>query len=398
MGCKTSEWETKSQQRADEVSRALIRVGVMTHGQITRLLQINPKSEKDLIHHNWDRFEEQLKVPKGIAGGRYIIPGNRVMKLVRLSDDTMKEWAEREGIQRVRNRVRPDMLPQTLNLGEILIRLRHTGLLYKIWDMMFPQGDGEGLHAWLVKYGRDEFQMGMYLLPMRLTDIEDGKKGFIFHGIVRRVVQNSDVVNTLFLVTRKYYTTALRALANIEKPGSHLYLLPLESFMAEPGWYLESIATNERLQRNSLVEEYLDWEDKLVVPVGYDFAALLRSNDDRYRFVDTYVNGSIDRVRSWRRFTLGYQIPNTGHVAGAEVYVYDETMREGLQRLLGTANRDTKDTSIVETQPWPDGLITPDELKEPYSVHREQLIDVDDLPPDEGWWETFNNDPDLIDD
>jgi hypothetical protein len=393
LGRTAEAWETLAERRANEVCRALVRMGVMTHAQVARLLNVHGQIATDLVRNRWDRFEVQRKVPKRITQGRYMVPGNRLLSLVRLSDEAMAEWATRERLTRVRNRVSPDVLAQTLNLVELLIRLRHDGLVYDRWDMMLPQNEDEGLHAWLVKKDDNQFKIGLFLLPMKLNAVDKGKKGLIFHGTLRRVIQHSTVENTLFLVTRAYYETALRPLCTIERVGRHFYLLPFESFMAHPGWYLDAILNGDLMQRKVLVDDILDWEDSLMVPVQHNFAALLGFDDGRYRFVDTYVDGSIDRVRNWRTYTLGYQVPKTAAVAGADVYVFDETMRDGLQKLLSMKDRKTHESSMVEVHPWPDGLITPDALKgscEHNAVYHKPLINEDELQDDESWLKYFN--------
>ncbi|MCL6599564.1 MAG: hypothetical protein K6T81_12605 [Alicyclobacillus macrosporangiidus] len=382
MGRTAEAWETLAEQRADEVCRALVRLGVMTHAQVARLLNVHGQIATDLVRNMWDQFEVQRKVPKNITKGRYVVPGNRLMSLVRLNRDVMAQWAAREQLARTRNHVPSDVLAQTLNLVELLIRLRHDGLIYDKWDIMLPQNGDEGLHAWLVKKGEkgeEDFKIGLFLLPMKLTPAEQSKKGMIFHGTLRRVIQHSTVKNTLFLATREYYETALRPLSTIEIIGRHFYLLPWESFKAHPGWYLDAIVRGDHIQRKALVDDTIDWEDSLMVPVQHRFAALLGFDDGRYRFVDTYVDGSIDRVRNWRTFTLGYQVPKTAAVAGADVYVFDETMRDGLEKLLSMKDRKTHESSIVEVHPWPDGMIRPTESTKTVVERRPATPPADEL-------------------
>ncbi len=395
MGHRSTMWEEQSQHRADEISRALVRVGVMTNGQIARLLNVDPRIAKITVSRHWDRFEEQHKVPKGVAGGRYVVPGNRVMSLIRLSDQALAKWAKDEGIGRVRNRVRPSVLPQVLNVGELLIRMRHAGVAYEDWDIMLSQSNGEGLHADLVKRGEDgeaEFTLGLYLLPMRLSEVEQGKKGLIFHGILRRVLQNSRITNTLFLVPRQYYLASLKTLSKLDKAGRYFYLLPLESFVEHPRWFLEAIRTDDHQQRVSLINDALDWDEKAEPPYGLRFASLLRFyKADNYRFVDTWVNGSVDRVRQWMDYTTGYQIPKTGYGAGADVYVQDDVMREALEKVLRMKKRDHYNHSIVYTEPWLEGMCTP-EPKAAGPAERAPLVDPEDLKFDESWLKYFNED------
>ncbi|GMA59432.1 hypothetical protein GCM10025858_39360 [Alicyclobacillus sacchari] len=100
-----AEWEALAEARASEVARAMVRMGVMTNGQIARLLAIHQKSAQRLLLRRRDMFEVQYKVPKHVTSGRYVVPGNRIMSLLRLSDHALSEWSERVGLSRTRNRV-----------------------------------------------------------------------------------------------------------------------------------------------------------------------------------------------------------------------------------------------------------------------------------------------------
>ncbi|WP_284200374.1 hypothetical protein [Alicyclobacillus sacchari] len=277
------------------------------------------------------------------------------------------------------------MLGQTLNMVEMLIRLRHDGLLYDEWDMMLPQNGDEGLHAWLVKRDGD-YTLGVFLLPMRIRN--EDKRSFILSGIIRRVIQNSSVSQVLFLASREHYRVALQNLSTIERVGRTFYLLPWESFLEHPRWYLEAIYDDENAQRKYLVEaDVVDWDDRMRVPSQYAFGAFLRLPDGRYRLVDTYVNGSTDRVRNWRDYIYGYQVPNTGQVAGADVYVFDETMREGLEAVLRMKSKKQFDVSMVEVHDWPEGMVKPKPARE---TSQDTFDEVDDSDID---WDAWLNEP-----
>ncbi|GMA59433.1 hypothetical protein GCM10025858_39370 [Alicyclobacillus sacchari] len=268
---------------------------------------------------------------------------------------------------------------------EMLIRLRHDGLLYDEWDMMLPQNGDEGLHAWLVKRDGD-YTLGVFLLPMRIRN--EDKRSFILSGIIRRVIQNSSVSQVLFLASREHYRVALQNLSTIERVGRTFYLLPWESFLEHPRWYLEAIYDDENAQRKYLVEaDVVDWDDRMRVPSQYAFGAFLRLPDGRYRLVDTYVNGSTDRVRNWRDYIYGYQVPNTGQVAGADVYVFDETMREGLEAVLRMKSKKQFDVSMVEVHDWPEGMVKPKPARE---TSQDTFDEVDDSDID---WDAWLNEP-----
>lgn len=385
MGGNAQAWRTQAKVRADEVGRALIRMGYATNGQLARLLNIDVKQMQRLVSREWNLFSVQRKLPIGIAGGRYIILGNRVPTLIQLSSTAVREWAEQEGLRKFQTVIRMDRVPQRLNMMELLIRLRHRGLLYETWDMMLPQDEREGLHAWLTKANEPEYKLGVFLLPMRFTNVEEAQKGHIFQGILRRVTQNSNVENTLFLVTRAYYAAALRSLTVFnKKDGVRFFLLPLESFTERPESYLDAIVTNENQSRHTLIEERMQYRKKHAMPGHYDYAALLEFEHSRYRFVDAYVNGSIDRVRSWFNNTIGYQIPNTGHVATAGVYVPDDIVREALGAVLGMKRKGRYEASIVQVHPWPEAT---SEIG--VKVAR-PLAQENSVLDDEEWWRVFN--------
>ena len=419
MEMQSMEWDQVADERADEVCRALIRLGIMTHGQITRLLDVHPMTEWRLTHRrNWDRFVEQKKISSE-ARRRYTVP-TRISGLVRLTDSALAQWANREGLQRVENYVRSEMLGQRLNLVEVLIQMRHAGLLYDRWDLMLPQAKPsrgfakthEGLHAWLVRredQNHGEVKLGLFILPTRFAGKEDMKKGYILSGTMRQVLQHSGPGRTILLATRENYPLILRLLLNkqnLSEQDAGFYLLPYESFLEHPGWFLESLVTAESVQRTSLVEECFDGQYQEVRGGHGPMYGALVKQDGVYIVIDTWVAGSIDRARQWKQDEDGYVVPNLERpqVAIPHVFVQDATMLTSLEAALHPRKKQYgKYTScVVETEPWPDDVITPEEWPPYAQASARALVDPragehsgaplfnpDELD-DENWTEEFN--------
>ena len=376
MGEATRRREETLQARTEEASRALARVGIMTHAQIGRLLGVHHVVEQRVVTRNIDGFTEQGRISTKIAQQSWTVPGNRVMHLVRLTREAAAEWAEREGLPRVPYYVSgAKTQAQRLNVAEILIGLRHAGVLYEKWDMMLPKDPSGGVHSLLVRH-ENGFRLGLYLLPDRYEKGSTRSIRYSLQNTTYPVVQSPSAQTTLFLVKREYYATALRVLSRPEGEA-HFYLLPLESFLEEPEWYLEAIATQDQAQRKSLVDGVLGDCEGFGVPAHHNYyPALLKLDEWTYRFVDTWVNGSITRVRQWREDKDKYQVSGVGRIALAHVYVYDETMRKSLDRVVKPPSKPKKKKkatgdgrvemkeeeppkSIVEVQEWLDGLVTP---------------------------------------
>ena len=421
MGPKAMEWDALASKRADEVCRALVRIGAMTYAQMGRLLQIDTKTASRLVRRTcWDRFEEQTKI-SSVMRRRYRV-ASHVTRLVRLSDVTLEHWANREGLTRARNYIRPELLGATLAIAEILISMRRDGMLYDKWDIMLPQttdrnnaGDKEGLHAWLIRHeddDYDEIRLGLFVLPTKLMAAEDGRKGLILSGTMRQVLQHATTDRTILLASREYYGTILRLLLNKEalrQQDAGFYLLPYESFLEHPGWFLESLVTAESVQRTSLVEECFDGQYEQVRGGHGPMYGALVKRDGVYSVVDTWVDGSIDRARQWKQDEAGYVVPNLERpqVAIPHVFVQDATMLTSLEAALHPRKKQYgKYTScVVETEPWPDDVITPDEWP-PYAQASARalvnpragehsgapLYNPDELAEldDENWTEEFN--------
>ena len=415
VATQSAEWDQMAEERADEVCRALVRVGVMTHGQIARLLNVHPMTELRLTQRRWwDRFEDQAKVSRE-ARRRYRV-ANRISGLVHLTDSALTMWATREGLNSTTNYIRPASLGAMLNVAEVLIRMRHEGTLYDRWDLMMPRtsedATKESLHAWLIRREDeeyDEIRLGLFILPMRFKTGEDSKKGSILSGTMRQVLQHSTTKRTILLVTRQYYPTILQMLLNTERLRSQdtgFYLLPYESFLEHPSWFLESLVQAEREQRKSLVRTCFSGQQQEVRGGHGPMYGALVKQDGVYSVIDTWVAGSIDRARQWKQDEAGYVVPNLERpqIAIPHVFVQDATMLTSLEAALHPRKKQYgKYTScVVETEPWPDDVITPDEWPPYAQASARALVDpragerscappfnADELD-DENWTEEFN--------
>ncbi|MCF8567674.1 hypothetical protein LLE49_23420 [Alicyclobacillus tolerans] len=347
MGQVSQRWEEKTNLRADEVCKALVRMPLMTYVQIARLLSISPQQARNLVKHAWDRLCEQPYHSKH-RSSKFVVGSHRLKVMVKLTEEAQKMWSEQERIIS-RSQVRPKDIDRVLSVMDILVELRWKGVLYDKWDMMLPQTTSEGLHAWLVR--SDGYKMGMYLLPTRYDEIEFAKRAVILRGIIRRVTQHIGVSDTLFLVPTQQYENTLRIMTKLKNDGQSLFLLPLEVFLTDPEWYLNAIADRERHGIQALWP-LLDIQDTFTFTAQYQYAALCKFGPRLYRFIDVYSNGSIDRVRAWQSAenAFAYQIPGTGEAATAWVYVYDQTMAEALVKIIG--ERDI----ITEFYPWPNAV------------------------------------------
>ena len=378
MGGQTEKWQVESERRADEVSRALVRVGVMTHGQITRLLRIPATSAQRLTRRYGGRFEEQQTYSPKIRSAYSV--AKRITALVRLTELARGEWARREGIDEPRARVKAESLGHALMTTEVLIRMRQDGLLYDRWDLRAPEGKGEGLHAWLTRRedeGYPEFRLGLFILPMKSTAMEDYKKSSILSGTLRRVLQNETVKQTLFLATREYYASFLRLLTtreNLVGQTNGFYLLPFESFMEHPGWYLESIVQRERIPKLSLVAEHYEGRQYNVGEdgVGPPYGTLVNNDDGYYEIADLWIDGNVSRARTWKDDVRGYQI--NGQVAVPHVYVYDDTMRESLNAVCRMRVTGRKDACKVQVEAWPYGVVTPKEWPQSWTESPQLVV------------------------
>jgi hypothetical protein len=329
----------------------------MTFAQMGRLLGLQQNTVERLVAAKHDVFEVKHP-PKSMKRGRYEVP-NRVRGLVRLTDEALEEWRVRDELQRVRNHVPPEMLPQTLKIAELFNSLYQAGELYGRWDLQLPLMPG--LHAELIRQSEPKQTLGVFVQPDRLNVDEQRNSKRIVGSIARQVAgvvhkgtAKGQVSRVLFLSTPRYFYATLDAIAHLRSGGCHCYAIPFESFMSNPSWYLTAIAQEERPMRQSLLE-HLPTTERLR-GLRNDYAATVLI-EDRYRMVDVFCSGSADKVRQWLSETKGVATHDPKRDAVGRVYVENETMRVALEKILSDRRRH-HEPSIVEVYPWPEGMDT----------------------------------------
>lgn len=346
MGEVSRVWEKITNERADELCKALIRMPLMTYKQVANLLSVGPTMARRIVKHSWNIFTEHPYRERYISP-RYTIGSRNIKTVIGLSESAFEEWGSKEGIQS-RRMVKGEDVDRVLSVSDLLVKLRLKHVLYDKWDLMLPQEGTEGLHGWLKRVS-DGHRLGLYLLPTRYNKEATNKNLFFMQrGIIRRVTQNIHTEETLFLVPTEQYEMTLRLMTKITTAGVSLFLLPIESFLTHPSMYLNAIIDRDVQGFNDIVN-HIQLNDRLFVPGQYEYRALGRVAPDTYRFVDVYANGSIDRIRSWSQESnkIAYNVPETGAAATAWVYAYDKVLEDGLRAVL------KHDRSIVEVNPWP---------------------------------------------
>jgi len=344
MGLISRQWEALANERADELCRALVRMPLMTYKQVGTLLSVGPSIARKIVADSWDRFTV-LKYRDNYVSPRYSIATKHLKSVITLTNATFNEWSEREGIQSKRF-VRPEVYDRVLSVTELLIQMRLKGVLYDKWNFMWPQIANEGLHAW-VERKTDAHRIGVYLLPTKYK--YDSYKTLVHtqRGILRRVTQHIQSAETLFLVPAEQYAMSLRILTKLKYEGIALFLLPLETFLNNPELHLNAIIDSDS-QGSHTVMNHHQWFDRFPLPGHYQYHALVRVEPDVYRFIEVYASGHIERLQSWLNDNkFGYDVPDTGSIATAWVYAYDNVIAEGLRSVLAeTAN-------IVDVKSWP---------------------------------------------
>lgn len=340
-------WEKRDIAHTEEVCKALVRIPVIKHGQIAQLVGIREEQAFRLVRHAYDSLARREYVKEKHRSGRY--NGGRGMRYyVRLTRDAAREWGEREGIQ-PRNIVRSIDLIRYIATMDILVALRTSGLLYDEWDMTLPQEEGTPFHT-LLRHKQSGYQLGVYLLPHKYVGDTARKKLAVIRGTIRQVDQKAKVDGVLYLIPRAYYSEALRMVLKLDLISKSSFLLPLESFLERPRYYLWGIRLGEKWYMEQLLEAFQP-QEILPRPLQFNYAVLAKFDERVYRFLDTYVAGDIERLRFWIKssHTTAFQIPGTGSAAAASVYVYDNTV----QKALVAASQDGKKNSVTAFLPWP---------------------------------------------
>ena len=375
-------WESKVEERTEEICRALVRMEEMTHAQIARLLGVRTATAMRIVLKQYELFDYQRIQNKKVKRGQYAIP-KRPKQYVRLTEEAFEEWAKKEGVHRKRRYIRAESQGPTFEAVEIMIKMHHAGMLYDEWDMSLPQNDVDGVHAQILKRDGGEMllRLDVYIMPLRLNELDERMKGPVFAKTIYRLIDGAthrinanrdDEVNMLILIPKKYYSTALKVLTRIGPKYVQFYLLPLESFKADPKSFLTAIFTNSGEQRELMRLLYQD-RPKMTIPIEYDsMDSLVEVSPGTWRFVDVWASGDVKKVIDWYGIKQDYQVPNEAAVARANIYVNDETMRNALNAVMNYHKHDYEH-DMVMGQPWP--------MEHNESVYDEydEFEDVDEL-------------------
>jgi len=321
-------WELRDNAHTAEVCRALVRVPVIKHVQIAKLVGIREEQAFRLVHHAYHELIRRPYRQEKHRSTRYT--GTQGLRsYVQLTREAAAVWGEHENIT-PRIHLRSNDLIRYLATMNVLVELKTAGVLYDEWDMNLPQEEGTPFHA-VLTHQESGYRLGLYFLPEKYGGDKRNKKLSVLRGIVRKVDQKATVDGVLYLVPRVHYADALRVFLKLDLASHSSFLLPTESFTENPRHFLWAIRVSEAWHLSELLR-VLKPVEQLPRPVQYNFATLVKFEDDRYRLIDTYVAGDVRRIRDWLYDTrfLGMTVPETGKVASAQVFVFDDWIHDVL--------------------------------------------------------------------
>jgi hypothetical protein len=344
----TGIWESRDVGYIEEVCRALVRIPVIKQTQIAHLLGTRRQQAIRLVNHSYDTLLRFSYNPMKHGSERY--NGGQGMRcFIRLSSDATREWSEREGII-PRMALRGNQIIRYLVSMDVLIALRRANLIYNDWDVSLPQEQNSPFHV-VLRHLESGYKLGIYLLPQKYTEEKARKKLSVIHGTLRQVDQRATVDDALYLIPREFYADALKMILKLNLATPTTYLLPIESFIERPRYYLWAIRLGEKWYLEQLLK-VLQPMQVLTCPVPYGYALLVKLDDRIYRFIDSYVAGDIGRLRSWLNSTnsIGYHVPNTSSIAVASVFVLDDAMQAALSKL----SQGSRNAGITQFIRWPE--------------------------------------------
>ena len=310
---------------------ALIRIPVMTRSQLARYVGITPMRVKRLLEYYPAEFNQHTYDGRLHQATRYGQRMNGTQYLVRLSPYGYTRLSH--VLDRPRP-IRPHSIGRVLVTGEVLLAFKRLELIGTTWNIRVPREHHVSVHAWMQYHEDDHPSIGVYILPHQGA-VWTGKKS-ILRGTVDRTIQNVQVGHLLFLCPVVHYEHALRQLVQMEYGAGNLHLLPWESFLQSPAFFLDAI----RDPRNA-VEQYLAAyppKRRLPVPASHNwFGAFIEDQAGVYKLIDCWNGGDVRRVQAWVEDFRErvYLIPDDpGKAAGGWVYAADETMRDALSQLF----------------------------------------------------------------
>ncbi|MHB1684672.1 MAG: hypothetical protein ACYCYO_17910 [Bacilli bacterium] len=383
MGAKWEEYRALMAAREEEACRALIRVPRMKVTQLAVLLNVDAKQVTRLLRVS-GVVETAAYVPTKMRNPSYESrPLNYMKRMVRLREESLEEWAEHEGVRP--RRFWPKDAGKMFELANVLVALRRAGLLYDKWDLHVPMIEPEGermspFQAWLIDK-EEGVRYGLYVLPRFYPEHEQNRA---LHGLVWKLEQGGKKkkkgaeapqeaerkIPIVFLVHVEDGTEYAKAMEPLLRHGDPMYLLPYESFTADPQFYLDALRTGERSAYRA-IRPHVPRGASFAVPVEHsEFLEMaeveLGVEDAAVRLITTYSTGDIQRARLWQAKTKRNhpgRVPGGTRLALGRVYVKDEVMRIALKESLESVHRirnkklpeNYQDYPFVaDVEPWPD--------------------------------------------
>lgn len=182
--------------------------------------------------------------------------------------------------------------------------------------------------------GVQEAVIGLFRLPHQ-GPVWSGKRS-VLRGYIDRTIQHVEVAHLLFLCPNVHYQRALGQLVDMAAGTQAVHLLPIESFLQNPAFFLDAI----RVPEQALTLHLLMVPPKrcMAAPLEQSgYGALIQDQAGMYKLVDWWNDGSIRAVQAWMSTSAEqvYLIPDdSDKVASGWVYVADDTMRRALSHVL----------------------------------------------------------------
>jgi|GEM_PF-6505816 len=370
MGAKWDEYRALMAAREEEACRALIRVPRMKVTQLAALLDIAPEQISRLLRVS-GMVDVASYVPKKMHDRSYEQkPLNPMKHMVQLSEEALEAWAEQEGIRP--RKFWPKDAGKMFELASVLIALRRAGLLYDKWDLHVPQADPEGermspFQAWLIDKG-EGMRYGLYVLPRFYPEREQKRA---IHGIVRKLTQKGgSEIPIIFLVHAEDGAEYWKAMEPLLLHEERIHLLPHETFVHDPRFYLDALRTGEKSAYRT-IRPHVPRGASFAVPVEHsEFLEMAEVEPEAeggmVRLITMYSTGDIQRTRLWRGKTNNNhpgRVPGGTRLALGRVYVKDEVMRAALKESLESVHRTRNEKLkeeyhdypfVADVEPWPD--------------------------------------------
>lgn len=351
----------QAQRRAERcltMARALSRVPAMRVTQLARIVGVDPKIIYQLVRkeHLWFRMKRYE--PGTQAASPYRVKINSLQMYVQLSTLGKRDlltFAEEEVCTRVGDR---DIV-QVFVLGDVLASLHLSGLVFDPWDVRMTRTRDEATHVILTHRASEKFY-GVLLIPHVFPK---GKRHWSLVGLLKRVMQYTQMKQMILLAPAEHYAATLRA-ALTQAVDERVYVWPLESFLTDPSSFLTALETGQDGSMATAFEAVFPEEDSYnfvrhtsgsTIPEQYHvFPALYRGEKGEYRLAATYHRGDVLRLRAYLRlpYDQGYVLPDGAGIALAYVFIHDKVIFDAVDAMLREAK------SMVQAM-WTDGTKEP---------------------------------------